>query len=65
MRIGILPATCKRGLHSLTETECSHAVHDAENLLRITCPACLAEPHPDLRLAVEDRAAGAGGGGAG
>ena len=46
-RVGILPATCKRGLHSLAETGYSHTDSDKENLLHITCPMCLAEPHPD------------------
>lgn len=46
-RVGILPATCKRRLHSLAVTGYSHVVSDEEQLLRLTCPACLAEPHPD------------------
>lgn len=41
------PATCKRGLHSLAETGYSHTENGVENLLRITCPVCLAQPHPD------------------
>lgn len=45
-RVGILP-TCKRGLHSLAETGYGHTDNDDENVLRITCPVCLAEPHPD------------------
>lgn len=43
-RVGVLPATCKRGLYSLAETGYSHTDNDEENLLRITCPVCLGEP---------------------
>lgn len=47
VRIGILPATCKRGLHSLARCGYIHSVDDTQNLLRITCLVCCAEPHPD------------------
>ena len=44
-RVGILPATCKRGLHSLHQAGYRAAEKDGE--LRVTCQACAAEPHPD------------------
>lgn len=46
-RVGVLPATCKRGLHSLAKTGYSHALNDEQQTLRITCPVCMAEGHPD------------------
>lgn len=44
-RIGILPATCKRGEHSLTEVGYQATEHDG--VLHVTCRACRAVPKPD------------------
>lgn len=49
-RVGILPATCKRGLHALATvgyraTEPAGGV--AGGVVRVSCAACAALPHPD------------------
>lgn len=45
VRIGILPATCKRGLHSLTDSRYQATVVD--DLLRVACVACEEQHDPD------------------
>lgn len=44
-RIGVLPASCKRGKHSLATVGYKATAHDA--VLNLSCEACAAEPHPD------------------
>lgn len=41
----MLPASCKRGKHSLAEVGYKATVQDA--VLNLSCQACAAEPHPD------------------
>lgn len=43
-RIGVLPATCKRGLHTLVENYTASA---ESGTLRVTCETCANAPHPD------------------
>ncbi len=53
VRVGIAPATCKRGLHSLHEV--GYTAHVVDSELRVSCEACVGEPHPDhcWRLTVQ------------
>lgn len=44
-RIGVLPATCKRGEHSLDRV--GYRATEREDHLVIQCAACAAAPHPD------------------
>ncbi|MFI6100809.1 hypothetical protein ACIA8G_35115 [Lentzea sp. NPDC051213] len=44
-RVGVLPARCKRQLHSLHEAGYKAVAEGGE--LRVTCTACWDEPNPD------------------
>lgn len=44
-RIGIMPATCKRGVHSLAEV--GYEATERDGRLVIRCKACAAIPKPD------------------
>lgn len=44
-RIGILPATCKRGEHSLAVT--GYRAIETGILLQVSCDVCCEKPHPD------------------
>ncbi|MGZ3140446.1 hypothetical protein ACVDFE_00215 [Lentzea chajnantorensis] len=44
-RVGVLPASCKRGKHSLTQVGYRATTHG--DVLHVSCEACAAEPNPD------------------
>ncbi len=43
-RVGILPATCRHGDHSLHTV--GYRAHDSEGCLRIVCQACISQTPP-------------------
>lgn len=45
-RVGVLPATCKRGTHSLHEVG-YRATERGDGVLVVSCAACSAIPDPD------------------
>lgn len=56
VRVGVLPATCKRRLHSLHTTGyTATVVDDDSDVLHVSCDVCKTQPHPDhfWRLALD------------
>lgn len=44
-RVGLIPATCKRTVHSLSRT--GYQAREVDGLLRVACIACAQIPSPD------------------
>lgn len=44
-RVAVLPATCKRRVHSLADV--GYRAIESNGVLRVSCNACVAMPNPD------------------